>query len=365
MGSVVSVGARWYQTGTVTVAVGNTKVTGANTKWATAGLKPGDIFTTDRSVFYEIASIESDTSLTLAQAYAGPAQSAIAYFIIRNFAVTTTAEMASNVTHLVNKYENVIDSIPTIVNSLDSSRNDAALSAGMGKELKTQVDRKLELPTTSSEIIIDGTYGDDATATGSEAKPYRTITAALNAIPAITTLDVALRIKAGIYEVPQVSLRFKKAIGGRLDFKSFSGAKDVEWRSTGPNSALAFTSMMCRVKFDGIKFSPAIGSTVPICLHFAQSQLGSINNCEFSGFPTSILAAYDGRCLVLGCSFANTTTAIKAEFGSTVTSDNNSSGSGVLYGLYSNSSTIYKVGSQPTGTTGNEYKSGGGQIFGA
>ena len=254
--------------------------------------------------------------------------------------------------------------IPTVANTLTSTSTTDALSAAMGRELKAQADRKLELPTANIEIIVDGVNGDDATATGSEAKPYRTITAALNAIPAITTLDVALRIKAGIYEVPQVSLRLKKGIGGRLDFKSFSGAKDVEWRSSGPNSALEFISMMCRVKFDGIKFSPSIGSTVPICLHFVQSQLGSVNNCEFSGFPTSILAAYDGCCFVHGCSFANTTTAIKAEYGSTVTSSSNSSGSAVQLGLSSNASVIYKVGTQPTGETGNEYKAGGGQIFG-
>ena len=364
MGSVVSVGARWYQTGTVTVAVGNTKVTGANTKWATAGLKPGDIFTTDRSVFYEIASIESDTSLTLAQAYAGPAQSAIAYFIIRNFAVTTTAEMASNVTHLVNKYENVIDSIPSIVNSLDSSRNDAALSAGMGKALKAEIARKLELPTTSIEVIVDGKNGDDATATGSEAKPYRTIQAAYNALPDVSSRTCTIRIKAGTYVLPPISV--KKWLGGMISFEAFSGTRDVIWETTSQYNALACTNVPIILNIKNIQFkaSSVSGAMTGTGFSLVRSGPAIITDCAFDGFlqygVTSVAACF---AKVENCLFENiglTAISVDSAF---LRSINNTSTNGGKYGLISVSSIIFKVGTQPTGTIANERTVSGGKIF--
>ena len=103
-----SVGLRWYTTGTATTKANNTAVTGTSTNWKTAGIKPGDIFTTDRQVFYEIASVNSDTSITLAQAFTA-ANTNINYYIIRNFAATLQSELAAEISRQNAIYQTWMD----------------------------------------------------------------------------------------------------------------------------------------------------------------------------------------------------------------------------------------------------------------
>ena len=57
-----------------------------------------------------------------------------------------------------------------------------------------------------------------------------------------------------------------------------------------------------------------------------------------------------------------TQVGIRAEQGSIIISNDNT-GSGTAYGLAaSNTSRIFKIGTQPTGTTANEYTGTGGVI---
>ena len=104
-----SIGLRWYQTGTVSVTQGSTTVTGVGTNWAGAGIKAGDIFTIDNSTIYEVLTVNSNTDITLATAFAGVTGETLNYSIIRNFAATMQAEIAAQVALLVNKYETYID----------------------------------------------------------------------------------------------------------------------------------------------------------------------------------------------------------------------------------------------------------------
>ena len=104
-----SVGLRWYATGTVTLTANTTAVAGTGTNWKDAGLKPGDIFTVDRNIFYEIASVNSNTSITLAQAWAGSTGSSINYFVIRNFAATLQSELAAEITRQNAIYQTWMD----------------------------------------------------------------------------------------------------------------------------------------------------------------------------------------------------------------------------------------------------------------
>ncbi|MDI6834497.1 MAG: hypothetical protein QMD99_02135 [Rhizobiaceae bacterium] len=70
----------YYSAGTVTVAAGGTAVTGVGTAW-TSVLQPGDLFTDASGLMVRIASIESDTALTLARAWPGAAIAGGAYEI--------------------------------------------------------------------------------------------------------------------------------------------------------------------------------------------------------------------------------------------------------------------------------------------
>lgn len=104
-----SAGIPWYSTGTVNVTQGSTNVAGVGTNWANAGLKVGDIFTIDKSRLYQITAVNSNTSLSLQEAYQGATGTSQVYFVIRNFAGTMQAQIAAQVSELVNKYESYID----------------------------------------------------------------------------------------------------------------------------------------------------------------------------------------------------------------------------------------------------------------
>lgn len=71
----------FYSTGTATVAANGTAVTGQGTSWLNA-VQPGDLFGTHKGIPIRIASVNSNTSLTLAFAWPGAAQAAAAYEIM-------------------------------------------------------------------------------------------------------------------------------------------------------------------------------------------------------------------------------------------------------------------------------------------
>ena len=104
-----SAGLRWYRTGTVDITQGSTNVTGVGTNWQTAGIQPGDVFMVGNSVLYEIADIGDNTNIVLQSAFQGATGTAQNYSILRNFAGTMQAQIAAQVSELVNKYESYID----------------------------------------------------------------------------------------------------------------------------------------------------------------------------------------------------------------------------------------------------------------
>lgn len=104
-----SAGLRWYRTGTVNITQGSTNITGVGTNWRTAGIQPGDVFMVGNSVLYEIAQVADNTNIVLNSAFQGATGTGQNYSIIRNFAGTMQAQIAAQVSELVNKYESYID----------------------------------------------------------------------------------------------------------------------------------------------------------------------------------------------------------------------------------------------------------------
>jgi hypothetical protein len=70
----------YYSTGTASVTQGETVVTGASTAW-TSPLRAGDLFGIHIGLAVPIASVDSDTQLTLAFPWPGATQSAAAYAV--------------------------------------------------------------------------------------------------------------------------------------------------------------------------------------------------------------------------------------------------------------------------------------------
>jgi hypothetical protein len=76
-----------YSTGTATVTNGSPTVTGTNTLWL-AHVTAGDSFTVaGDGVMYDVASVDSDTQVTLSVAYAGVTASGVVYAIGTGFTV--------------------------------------------------------------------------------------------------------------------------------------------------------------------------------------------------------------------------------------------------------------------------------------
>jgi len=69
-----------YSTGLVSTTNGSSVITGTSTAWLTSGIDASDFFiAAGDTVAYTIASIDSDTQITLTANYAGSTQSGITY----------------------------------------------------------------------------------------------------------------------------------------------------------------------------------------------------------------------------------------------------------------------------------------------
>ena len=100
---------RWYKTGSVNVTQNSKYVTGTNTNWNTAGLKPGDIFSIDDVKDYEIESITDNTHLVLVKVYAEASANSQTYSIKRQFNATTGAQVAAQATALFADVKEYVD----------------------------------------------------------------------------------------------------------------------------------------------------------------------------------------------------------------------------------------------------------------
>ena len=101
---------RWFRDGTIGATPGSKEITGSGTYWKSAGLNPGDMLEVNNSgVLLEIASINSDTSITLANAYQGTAVTGAAYAIVRNFTATMPSKIAAQTAELLGDFRKYID----------------------------------------------------------------------------------------------------------------------------------------------------------------------------------------------------------------------------------------------------------------
>lgn len=74
-----------YRTGTVSVTNGSNIVTGEGTSWL-SNVEPGDLFTVvGHNFWYEVASVDSDTQLTLSANWPGEDQTGLGYAIATSF----------------------------------------------------------------------------------------------------------------------------------------------------------------------------------------------------------------------------------------------------------------------------------------
>ncbi len=77
-----------YKQGYVSVTYGSAEVSGSGTLWDSAGIQPGYLFCVENEdVWYYIASVDSNTLLTLSSSYQGSDKSLVPYAIVRDYTV--------------------------------------------------------------------------------------------------------------------------------------------------------------------------------------------------------------------------------------------------------------------------------------
>ena len=108
-----------YSTGTASVTNGSATVTGSGTLWS-ANVSAADSFTVaGDGVMYDVASVDSDTQVTLSVAYAGSTASGVVYTIARDFTspdgfpelTTGDIETPTIITRALRKIQGKISSI--------------------------------------------------------------------------------------------------------------------------------------------------------------------------------------------------------------------------------------------------------------
>lgn len=414
-----SAGLRWYRTGTVNITQGSATVTGVGSQWQIAGIKPGDVFSLDSSIWYEVISVEGNTSLTLDTAFQGASGNAQNYKIIRNFAATMQAEIAARVANLVNKYESFIDAelqklvgpkgdpgimykgawaagrsyqaldtvthtdkvylsrmphtstsnnapgaagsawmefaltAPPILNTLDSDRTDAALSAAQGKALNQNCIKY----SSGTVIIWIAPDGDDTVGQGTETAPYKTISKALNIASRIVDVAVDIVLKPGEYLGPQLSL-FWMAMP-HLTFRSSTKNKtDVIVKSTNDT---VFNIFACSSSISLSNLTlKANATTNSICVKALSIPSVVIVSCDMSECDVGVWASRC-NCIVSDTNIITNTSCLRADR-ACVMSTTNITGTG-KYGITSNGGIVFSNTEKPTGTVTNEVKTHGGQIF--
>lgn len=99
----------WYRVGTVTVTNGDATVTGVDTTFNTS-VYPGDLFTIDENIVYEIASVTDNLNFELQKVYAGTTASGASYAVVPlSPKRQLTSDLASRVNTLIEQYREALD----------------------------------------------------------------------------------------------------------------------------------------------------------------------------------------------------------------------------------------------------------------
>ena len=163
-----------YKTGTATVTNGSATVTGTNTLWL-ANVTAGDSFTVaGDGVMYDVASVDSDTQITLSVNYAGVTAASAVYTIARDFTspdnfpelTTGDIETPTIITRAIRKIQSrftgiAINTTAEIGQAVSdhAATNDHPLATTIAKGFFSAVD-KTKLDTVESGATADQTKAD-------------------------------------------------------------------------------------------------------------------------------------------------------------------------------------------------------------
>ncbi len=263
--------------------------------------------------------------------------------------------------------------VPLVIDNLTSTATDAALSAAQGKELKTAVDRKLELlPQTL--IYIVATNGNDTTGDGSEAKPFASIAGAASRIPMFFPGNVAIRVKAGTYTVSEPIDQWGGALRGaaiyahirHLSITAYSGVMDVVFNAGADmNCFMSVGSETSKFLLSHIKFTNTSNRKVNSVLNL-EIVKASVMHSVFDGVTgtsddaeASAIVIKNGTLFMHSVVFSGNNKIGTYVVTNSVCTAFNCSGTASKYGYCLEFGYLLKAGSNITGGTANELNKSG------
>jgi hypothetical protein len=226
-----------------------------------------------------------------------------------------------------------------------------------------------ELPTFAYApgnltLIVDGENGDDATAKGTETLPYKTIQAALNAVPVFCPSSaVTVKIKAGTYNITS-PLSLSNRYSATLTITSYSGQSDVEivlGAETNNVYLLFLANISARVGIYYLNFKSVDASKTACGVFMSNTNGAIIHNCGFHNFRYT--ATDDGRgsgiyflwvpeAAIYNCSFENVVNGVTAHRSAVTIRASVTAIADVDYGVYAVCATVCAQAAIP-GTIAN------------
>lgn len=219
----------------------------------------------------------------------------------------------------------------------------------------------------SISLFVSAELGNDTTADGTEEKPFKTIQAAINSLPLLSTSQFYIYVEPGVYLEDVV---ISNITSGRIEIVATNlSVVDASAGDTGVfvrSVTFADCGMYCAVR--GFTQTDVANSPKRF-IYFVGSMYGVADRCR-AVQNTKNIDGYTAfgweRCVsgnIYGCHASNQYYALKGAFGTGVRISYTVSGTENNIVYRSEGSTIYRsTGASISGTT-MESKSYGGQVF--
>jgi len=109
----------WYKAGTISVVNGSPNIVGSGTDFLTGKVQIGSALTTVDNAVYEILTVNSSTSITLASNYEGSSVSSAVYDIIPTQSLV--AELVSEVTELIADFTAIRQNVGLVTDGTEAA----------------------------------------------------------------------------------------------------------------------------------------------------------------------------------------------------------------------------------------------------
>ncbi|MBB1299218.1 pyocin knob domain-containing protein [Pseudoalteromonas sp. SR41-7] len=172
----------WYRVGTVNVTNGSAAIVGVGSNWQNdvIAIAIGDAFTIDAKTWYEVISVNDDTSITLDRGFEGATASDVEYAILRNTSGTILTRIAGQIAVQFNQKQLFLDELRNWLTSEDETAT-LTDSHGIAHVVKT-VNKIQELTGTAATRDVTTSNTDTTTGrllkvgdfgiSGKEAPPF-------------------------------------------------------------------------------------------------------------------------------------------------------------------------------------------------